>query len=273
MFAITIWDSVRPDNSPNTLLSMQLDIYLWFTSCNGNCIFCKKGQWLVSFPRSHSDSNLWGYIFHQFHDEKWAWDWIESPLSEADQGMKRINISWNDPIEWDNLEKFMDILTKKYPNTEFTLRLSNTLLIEKNEILKYFHKFEFSLYADNTALHNSIIWNKHAWDIFHSNLIILEKEKLKDKIFFQTIPIRENIDNLPSIISYIIEKLETKNSIKIIYPYFFPKLTLKHSLLSRKEILEVLIKNTSHSYLLAYCKLQNFPPSDLYNHLFLSIQK
>lgn len=252
---------------------MQLDLYLGFTSCQGNCIFCRKGKDLVHFQRSASDSNQGSYLFREFFSENGAWEWVQNEFPKLTSNIGKINISGNDPIDWSELSRFMEILKRFQPNALFTLRLSNTIEIQNRDILNSFDKFECSLYADNEPLHNAIIGNQSAWSILHKNLSILSESGLWDRVFFQTIPIRENLHSLQSLMLYLTEKLKTKNPIKIIYPYFFPGETKGKSLVSRKEILIQLLESVPKEYLKSWCKLQNFPPTASLEKIFLSVQK
>jgi hypothetical protein len=260
-------------NLENFFINMQIDIYLSFTSCQGNCTFCKKGQWIVHFSRAWSESLHGGYQFLDFTDEKAVWDWLDEVSPMWCEWVEKINISGNDPIAWNQLKIFMMQLQEKFSHARYTLKVSNTIPISDVSILPYFHAFEMSLYAHTPSLHNAIVGNKSAWTIFHNNVELINKEHLWEKIFFHTIPLRENLYTLPGLINYFLQDLRTKNPIKIVYPYFFPRSTMNASLLSRKEILQSILTHIPHSLLKEHCKLQNFPKSWNYSHFFLSVQQ
>ena len=90
------------------------------------------------------------------------------------------------------------------PQAEYTLRISNTVLPENPDISLNFQRLEISLYGHTINAHNRIIENDDAWNILHKNLQSIEHLNMRERVYFQTIPIRQNIDILPNIIEYLI---------------------------------------------------------------------
>jgi hypothetical protein len=243
---------------------MQLDIYLWFTSCKGNCIFCKKGEWIVNFSRPDYMKDPNGYRLFHFSNE----NEIETFLSkEFPPWISTINISWNDPTSWNWLTRFVERIRDNFPWIVLTLRPSNTYIIS-SEYTSIFDRFEFSIYGQNKQLHNLMVWSDQAWDILQANITEFRANDKIDKIFFQTIFLYENLSFISEILQYMRNISHNNNPIKIVYPYFMPLLN-RNSLPTKSTILKALIKKMWTEFLRKNCILINFSVPKKLAYLFL----
>ncbi len=231
---------------------MRIDLYLGFTSCRGNCIFCRKGEGLVHFPRPTYMSRPDSYRFFHFSSEGECEDIFHQDFIWVDS----INISGNDPLSWAHLASYVERIRRAFPEILLTLRISNTYELPESYV-HIFDRFEFSIYAETADIHNTIVGSAQAWSILHQNIQLLGKLKSLHKVFFQTIFLHENIDNMKNILFFIRDVSYPMNPIKIIYPYFMPVADIK-SLPKKSEVLKKLITLMGRDFLLNYCFLVNF---------------
>lgn len=237
---------------------MQIDIYLGFTSCQWNCIFCRKGDDLVHFPRPSYVNNVDLYHFFHFNSPEECYGIFLQGFLQVDS----INISWNDPLSWLKLPEYIAKIRATFPGVLLTLRMSNTLPLNESYI-ELFDRFEFSIYGHTRAIHNAIVGSSSAWDILHNNLELFTKTNSTNKLFFQTIFLYENIEYMKDILFFIRDNSYPGNPIKIIYPYFMPSLD-RWSLPKKSEVLKKLFILMWNNFLLQYCDMVNFSiPSSL----------
>ncbi len=211
---------------------MQIDIYLGFTSCQWNCIFCRKWDSLAYFPRPTYTRDTDAYLFFHFSTEEEA----DTLFQRKFIGLTDINISWNDAISWKDLSKYIYKIRIHYPGINITLRISNTTVLP-TDYIGLFERFEFSIYGHTEDLHNMIVGSEEAWNVLHTNITLFRDAHTLNKIFFQTIFLHENIWYLSDTITYIINTTHIDNPIKIVYPYFMPTKDIK-SLPKKSEVLK-----------------------------------
>ncbi len=244
---------------------MQIDLYLWFTSCRWHCLFCKQGEDLVYFPRPMYMSDPQQYRFFHFNTPEQLYNWI---ATEAYITANSINISWNDPISWIELYNFLDILKVKYPWVHKTLRISNTLKLDE-KICARIDAIELSLYGHNPELQIAMTWMAESWDIFHSNLAEIRTSSRVD-IQLQTIFLRTNIVYANHILEYMLS-ISGGQPIKIVYPHFMPR-NMLHELIPKREFLQLLIREVPKE-ILQKCIINNIKPQISLTSLFYDTQE
>lgn len=227
------------------------------------CLFCKRGRDLIYFPRPIFMMDSKKYQFFHFLTREDLSNWYERfDLWIADN----LNISWNEPLDWEGLSEFMLSIKTNYKDIVVTLRISNTMLLKK-EILDNIDSVEISLYWHNSLLQERITGSRDSWKFFHRNLETI-KTKKNIGISLQTIFIYSNISYSREILEYMLDISNTK-IVKIVYPQFMPNDSLSE-LISKKELLRILIKENPRE-LLSHVVLQNFPRIPSLTHLFHAI--
>ncbi len=242
----------------------QVDLYLWFTSCGWNCLFCKKGSDLIYFPRSDYYNYTTKYEFFHIPSIEKLEEWFNTIDFTI---VSRLNISWNDPIEWSGLDEFLRNFRIQYPHIYLILRISNTYIL-RDSLLCSIDKIEMSLYGHNKKIHECIMDSEGVWEIFHTNLSMIQVFP-RIKIQFQTIFLYSNIMHAESIISYL-SFLSQDLPVKLVYPHFIPR-TMIYELIPKTQYIRLLIQTVS-SEKLKKCVLHNFPNISGLRNIFLNIK-
>lgn len=241
----------------------RIDLYITFTECFGNCIFCRKWKDTLLFKREDYVRNAFEYEYFEFKTESEIFSW----LYEVDlTWVSVINISWNEPATWSKLTEFTKGIRRKWYTKSLNLRISNTIKIDKN-ILEDFDTIECSLYWYTPEIHNRITENAKSWEILEENTKFIQSSNTL--LNMQTIFIYENIEYAEETIKRML--FYTNNRpIKIVYPYFIPRESIS-SLVPKTDLIKKLLLSIGHQYL-KKCILVNFPRNNKLQRFFYDIQ-
>ena len=243
----------------------EVDIFLGFTQCKWNCVFCRRGESLVYFPRAEYNDSYYKFVYYA-SDSKIDYEFFQGLWKQSNL---KINISWNEPLSWDWLDFFITTIRNILPQAIFVLRISNTFRI-CHSITKNIDRIEFSIYGPNQDIHNKVVWNRDAWNILQNNISVLKDNGLQNSIFFQTIVVKSNIHCVWETIKYITSL--TTYPVKIVYPYFFPVDELLQ-LPQKSEILKEILLQIDISTLKSKCIMVNFSMSKKLESLFYWVIK
>lgn len=228
-----------------------IDIFLWFTDCQGMCKFCEKWHDLVFFEREEYfyDSTTYQRFFIETETE------LEMILPHFYGIDCEIAISGNEPLMFSGLIHFIKKLKVISPESILVLRTSG-MEIMSDELIQIFDKIELSLYGSTEKLHNTIVGNKDAWKNLGRNIQQVISKWCLEKVYFQTILLSTNISDIWNIISTIFS-FDIQTPIKIVYPYFIPKNNTTF-LVSKSEILKHLLIQVDRDILRKQIELINF---------------
>lgn len=224
-----------------------LNLFLWFTSCDWFCKFCEKWNNLVYF---------WNQDFY-YVNEDISFIYLENEIdfknivSKKYNDFTTINISWYEPLKFTKLYNFIKIIKKNNPNSILVLKTSWLVIIDQ-KYYDIFDKIELSIYSTLSSNHNDIVWNNLSWNLLNLNLNNCLNYWFKNKVFFQTILISSNKNDLLDIIKFAFNYND--NYFKIIYPRFIPKNNFCE-LLWKKEALKLVL---------------SFVPKDYYKNIILN---
>jgi len=219
---------------------MNLNLFLWFTSCDWFCKFCEKWNNLIYFWNQNFDyvnDNL-DFLYIESVSE------FENIINNDYNNYKTINISWYEPLNFSKLYDFILILKNKNKKPLFILKTSWLTIIDK-KFYEIFDKVELSIYWNDEFSHNLIVWNNKSWELLNINLNNCINYWYINKIYFQTILIKSNYLFLLDIIK--LWSNYNNNPFKIIYPRFIPKNNILE-LIWKKQAIKYILKEIPDIY-------------------------
>ena len=263
-----IWETIRINSiflrefTERWKQKKNVDLFIGLNECEGQCLFCNKWVGLVWVTESgkQSQENCIRYTpkteAEVFKIAKKCW-W--SP--------EIITITGYEPILYPRLTELLDIIRESNPSAKIRLRTSG--FIEINPVLyEKIDGVELPIYGSTEFIQNAMGGNTKAWEWLQKNIEIIQSYWFIGKIFFQTIPLRENIHDIKHILS-MVDALGNQNEFRIIYPYFMPNIHMEQ-LLSRAEVIKTLLSELPET-LRKKCTLVNFPRKPYLDNLFRSI--